>query len=143
MSDRLEQFFPFELAYLVGVEILDRQHKEIVEQINEMYACVTNPAAPTRRLELLTRLANLAYAHFATEEQILRAHSFPAYLRHKATHEGFTRHLQEFRSKVATGETGLTPQYVELMKLWLVDHFTEWDQSYANFLREPQPSTSP
>ena len=143
MSNPPEPFFPFEPAYLVGVEVLDRQHKEIVEQINQIHARLADPTPKGIRLEILTRLAHLAQTHFATEEQILRVHAFPAYLRHKAVHEGFTHHLQDFRGKVASGERGLTPEYVELVKLWLVDHFTEWDQRYAEFLRDQKTPASP
>ncbi len=134
MSNPTQPFFPFELRYLVGVEALDRQHKQIVDLLNELYGSVTAQQSRDSHLELLTRLINLTRTHLATEEQVLRARSYPDYLRHKAAHEGLARNLLEFREQVVRRKHELTIECVDLIKLWLLDHFAEFDLAYARFL---------
>jgi hemerythrin len=133
MANPPQPFFRFEKWYLVGIDALDSQHKEIVAQVGEVYESVIAKKPVDVQLEHLTRLVNLTKAHFATEEQILRSRSYPEYLRHKAAHEGLGRNLAEYREQIATGQRELNLDYVYLMKLWLVDHLAEFDLGFARF----------
>ena len=121
------------MSYLVGVEALDSQHKQIVSLLNELYESIIAKKARDSHLELLARLVNLTKTHFATEEQALRARSYPGYIRHKAAHEGLASNLMEFREQIARRKRELTIEYADLMRLWLVDHFAEFDRKYAAF----------
>ena len=134
MSGPPQPYFPLEPKYLVGIDVLDRQHKEIVDLVNKLYGSVVAKKSVDLNLELLTRLVKVAKTHFATEEQVLRARSCPDYLRHKAAHEGLARGLSELRGQIARRKRELTIEYVELMKLWLIDHFAEFDLGYAKVL---------
>jgi hemerythrin len=134
ISNPPQPAFPFEVEYLVGVEALDRQHKQIMDLLNELNGSVAAQSPRSAHLDLLARLVNLTKAHFATEEQILRVHSYPRYLRHKAAHEGLARNLAELREQIVRRERELNLEYVDLMQLWLVDHFREFDLDYGKFL---------
>lgn len=131
MSNTPQPFFRFENRFLVGIEALDDQHKQIVTQVGELYASIIAKDPLDLHLELLTRLVNLTNTHFFTEEQVLRARAYPGYRRHKAAHEGLVHNLTEFREQIAIGERELTIEYANLMKLWLLDHFIEFDLAYA------------
>ena len=135
MSTPPQPYFPFELRYLVGVDALDSQHKQSVDILNELYGSVIGKKGRDLHVELLTRLVNLTKIHFATEEQVLRVHAWPGYLTHKAAHEGLAYNLVELREQIAARHRELTTEYVDLMKLWLVDHFAEFDSKYAELLR--------
>jgi hemerythrin-like metal-binding protein len=128
-----QPFFRFESRYLVGIDALDSQHRRIVDLLNELHGSVIAKKPGDLHLEILTRLVNLTKIHFATEEQILRAHSYPGYLLHKAAHDGLGRNLVDYREQIAKGERDLALEYVELMKLWLVDHLADFDLEYARF----------
>jgi len=141
MSDSPQPYFPLEPKYLVGIDVLDRQHKEIVDLVNELYGAVVAKKSVNLNLELLTRLVKAAKTHFATEEQVLRTRSCPDYLRHKAAHEGLERSLSELRGQIARRKRELTIEYVELMKLWLIDHLAEFDLEYAKFLANQNPAS--
>ena len=133
MANPPQAFLSFEKSYLVGIKILDDQHRQIVNLINDLYVWVITKKPADSPLPLLSDLANLAKTHFATEEQLLRAHSYPGYLPHKAAHEGLARNLMEYREGIARREHELTLDYVDLMKLWLLDHFAQFDREYAEF----------
>lgn len=134
MSSPSQPFFPFELGYLVGIEALDSQHKQIVTLLNEVYESIVAKKPRHAHIELLTRLVSVTKTHFATEEHALRTRSCPGYLRHKAAHEGLARNLVEYQGQVATRERELTLEYADLMKFWLMDHFAEFDMGYKKFL---------
>jgi hemerythrin len=134
MSNPPKPFFAFEQSYLVGIEALDSQHKQIVDLLNELYGSVIANKPRDSQFELLTRLVNLAKTHYATEEQVLRVHRYPGYLLHKDAHEALGRALRELREQIASRKQELTVEFVDLMKLWLIDHITEFDLGYARFL---------
>lgn len=134
MSNPPQPYFPFEDKYLVGVETLDNQHKQIVHLLNDLHGLVIAKKTWDTQLELITRLVNLTKTHFATEEQVLRVHKYPGYFRHRAAHEGLARNLVEYRGRIVRRERELNVEYVDLMKLWLVDHFAEFDLPYVGFL---------
>jgi hemerythrin-like metal-binding protein len=133
MSDPPQPFFRFEKWYLVGIDSLDNQHKQIVTLVGELYQSIIAKATGDAHLGLLTQLVKLTEIHFATEEQILRTRAYPDYLRHKAAHDGLKRNLLEFRGQIAGKQRELTIEYADLMKLWLIDHFVEFDLGYARF----------
>jgi hemerythrin len=128
-------------AYLVGIDALDNQHKQIVTRVGEVYESIIAQKPRDVHLELLTRLVDLTKNHFATEEQILRARAYPSYPRHKAAHEGLARNLVELREQIARRDRELTLEYADLMKLWLIDHFVEFDLGYARFFGSENHAT--
>jgi len=134
MSNSPQPYIHFEKKYLVGVDALDSQHQEIVTLVGELYESIIAKKPRDLHLELLTRFVKLAKTHFATEEQVLRTHRYPGYLRHKAAHEGLARNLMDYRERIVRRERELNIEYVDLMKLWLVDHFADFDLEYAKFL---------
>jgi hemerythrin len=134
MSNSPQPYFPFEEKFLVGVAVLDDQHKEIVKRVNELHGLVIDKKSWDSQLEILTCLLNLTKTHFATEEQVLRVHKYPEYSRHRAAHEGLERTLKEYWGRIVKKERVMTLEYVELMKLWLVEHFAEFDHAYVSFL---------
>jgi hemerythrin-like metal-binding protein len=134
MSNPPQPYFHIEEKYLVGVEVLDRQHQEIVTLVGELYESIIAKEPRDVHLELLTRFVKLAKTHFATEEQVLCTHRYPGYLRHKAAHEGLVRNLMDYRERIVRRERKLSVEYVDLMKLWLLDHFAVFDLEYAKFL---------
>jgi hemerythrin len=141
MSNPPQPYFRFEEWYLVGIDALDNQHKEIVTLVGEVYESIIAKKPGDLHLELLTRLLNLTKSHFVAEEQVLRTRLYPDYLRHKAAHEGLARNLMEFRAQIVRRERELTVEYADLMKLWLIDHFVEFDLGYAKFLGKENHAT--
>ena len=134
MATPPEAYLSFEPQFLIGIEIVDSQHRQIVDVVNELYASVISNKREKLPLGLLTRLVGLAKAHFDTEEQLLLAHACPGYLRHKAAHDGLAHNLIEYRDRIARREGVLTVEYMELIKLWLIDHIAEFDIPYSRFL---------
>ncbi len=127
---------PLEVKDLVGVDVLDQQHRQIAGLLNELQELLVAKKPASSHVEFLTRLLNSIRTHFSTEEQVLRTHAYPGFLRHKAAHEGLARQLSELREQIATRKRELTLDYIELMKLWMADHVVEFDRGFAEFLSQ-------
>jgi len=127
-------FLTWDDSYAMHNEVIDHQHRHLVSMVSDLYEAVESRQPRANLGNCLTSLYNFARAHFATEEQLMRAHKFPKYDLHKAAHEGLGESLRHLRDEVVSGERELTPAYVELIKLWLIEHFGQFDTAYAPFL---------
>lgn len=134
MSTPPPPFFPWKDDYFLQIEVIDNQHQHLVKLVGDLHESVVANESKAARLQHLTRLYNFAKAHYAAEELLLRLRRYPGYLTHKAAHEGLAKALNSLREEVASGVRELTVEYVELIKLWLIDHFGEFDRPCASFL---------
>lgn len=143
MSTAPEPFFSWTDSYLLHSRVIDGQHRHLVHLVCELHQSVVDHESKESQVERLTSLLNFAKSHFLIEEQLLRMHQCQGYLVHKAAHEGLAYALMGLRQQIASGERELSLEYVELIKLWLVDHFTEFDLPCAEFLSEENPPVCP
>jgi hemerythrin-like metal-binding protein len=129
-------FFSWQQEYCLGNEAIDRQHEHLAELVGKLYESVMARESKQVRAERLKAFYDCAKSHFSSEEQLLRIHQYPKYLVHKAAHEGLALALSGLREEVVSGERELSVEYVELVKLWIVDHFFEFDRAYRALLPE-------
>jgi hemerythrin len=141
MSEPPGPYVAFESQFLMGIEALDNQHKQLVDLVNELHQSLLANEPNGTHVEIMTRMVNLAKTHFLDEEHLCRVHGYPRYLFHKSAHEGLMRNLTAYRDQVAEKITPLTAGYVELMKLWIIEHFFQFDQPFAKFVQDRQPAS--
>jgi len=142
MATPTTPFFPWSDDFSLKNQVIDGQHQQIVKLLGELHESVVNNELKTARVKILTHLYDSSKAHFAFEEQLLRLHRCPRYLLHKAAHEGLAHALKGLREEVVSGERKLTVEYVELIRLWLIDHFGEFDRAGASFLSDEPPKAA-
>ena len=119
--------------YLIGVEELDYEHKDLFTRLNELHeelARYDNKAKVDSCLgEIYARVA----AHFALEERFMRDTHFPNYEHHKKEHDEFLEILvdiiEAFRRRPGVGDRGLLE--AELQR-WIINHITRSDQELAS-----------
>ncbi len=127
-------FFSWDESYLLHNQVVDGQHRHLVGLVTGLYESILANEPKDSRIQRLTILYNFAKTHYATEEQILRLHRYPKYLFHKAAHGGLIHALLGLREQIASGDREFTLEYVELIKLWLIEHFNEFDRKCEEYL---------
>lgn len=139
-------FIAWHEEYNLKNQLIDGQHQQMVKLVGELHGSVITKEGRISSVQRLDKLYDFSKAHFAIEEQLLRLRKCPRYLVHKAAHEGLAHALKGLREEVARGERKLTLEFVELIKLWLIDHFGEFDGPSASYLRaestEPEKTTT-
>lgn len=121
----------------VGIEDIDRQHKDLTAAINRLYEAVIHgdeskiPAARQRALDDLQLYVD---QHFLTEESFLEEVAYPALEEHRALHRDFSRQVESFRADLQRGNLLRTADLVKTMLKWFREHLLEEDRKYADFL---------
>lgn len=113
----------------IGVEKVDRQHKEIFKQVNKFIE-FNEEVEDEERLrdkleELFYFLTDYVITHFKTEEEVLKEHNYPQYKEHKQGHDRFTEKINNLKYKFFNSESDVILSANEIsneLLEWLIKH---------------------
>lgn len=112
-----------------GIEVIDKQHRRIVDLINELNTA--NEGGDTAVINhVLGELVDYTMSHFSFEEELQEKANYPFYKAHKRVHEIFTKRVAEFQKRAASGEN-VAPELLAMLKIWLVNHIKGDDADYV------------
>ncbi len=112
-----------------GIEVIDKQHRRIVDLINELNTA--NESGDTTVINhVLGELVDYTLSHFSFEEELQEKANYPFYKAHKRVHEIFTKRVSEFQKRAADGEN-VAPELLAMLKIWLVNHIKGDDADYV------------
>ena len=112
-----------------GIEVIDKQHRRIVDLINELNTA-NEGGDPAVINHVLGELVDYTLSHFSFEEELQEKANYPFFKAHKRVHEIFTKRVAEFQKRAAGGEN-VAPELLSMLKIWLVNHIKGDDADYA------------
>lgn len=115
--------------FSVGVEMLDSQHKVLVELVNTMLS----KTDPGTMFDGIMGMFNYASEHFAAEENLLRASGYPELDRQIIEHKAFLAKTTEFSARDLSKLANCT-EVTTYLREWLMHHILEEDMKYKNRL---------
>lgn len=116
-----------------GIEEIDRQHRRIVEMINQLHVAQRTHEQLAVG-EVIEELVDYTMSHFAFEEELLEEAGYPFTAAHKRVHEVFIRRVNEFRLRFQAGED-VSDDLKHLLSRWLFNHIRNDDKAYAEDVR--------
>ncbi|MEW6117819.1 MAG: bacteriohemerythrin [Nitrospirota bacterium] len=121
-------------ALSVNIKEIDEQHKKLVGMINDLHDAMKVGKGTDVTGAILTGLVQYVATHFATEEKLMKAHSYPEFLKHKTEHENLTKQALELQKQFGEGKPVLTVELMNFLKNWLTNHIQGTDKKYGPFL---------
>ena len=119
--------------YRVGIRDIDDQHQAIAQCIASIKQALTQ-SDPRSAHAGLVCLADLAQAHFALEESLMRIHDFPRLEEHADDHKRFSVHLRTLQERFLT--TDVFHDRIHALHDWWDEHIQKHDKAYAlHFLK--------
>ena len=67
-------------AYRVNMAVLDQQHQQLMETVNELDQALRKGEGKAALDPVLDKLVEYALVHFAAEESLMELHKFPRIL---------------------------------------------------------------
>jgi hemerythrin-like metal-binding protein len=120
--------------YVVGVEVIDRQHEGLATLLN----CLSESHRAGKSEEiLLFRLDQLIDAveeHFQAEEELMDEKGYPDAELHRAEHNDLAIQVNGYRTRFAAGEESLTGSILDFLRDWLRNHILISDRRLGRFL---------
>lgn len=117
----------------IGIDVIDAQHKRIVDYINTLVDTEAN-LDHEAMASLMDSLLDYTFSHFAFEEALMEEAGYEFLLVHQNTHEAFSRRIRDLQAQFRQG-SDVSTDVAELLQTWLIDHIQSDDQSYAPVVR--------
>lgn len=124
-------------TYNIGVDVVDQQHQELVDKLNEFLDACIKQKGKEKIMETLSFLKDYTAEHFESEEAIMRRFNYPEYAEHKKDHDDFIATVEELEK----GIMSQGPNILSTMKLnrtltdWLLTHISKSDLKIGEYLR--------
>lgn len=112
-----------------GIQVIDDQHKRIVQYINELdHASRTGDINEVR--EVINGLVDYTITHFEFEEELQRKAEYPYLKAHQRVHEIFIRKISSLHERFDKGEN-VASELLSMLKVWLSSHIKGDDNDYV------------
>lgn len=120
----------------VGIEVIDAQHKRIVEYINQLHEARLrgDKDAIARVIE---ELVDYTLSHFSFEESMMEEAHYRFLAPHKKVHELFVRRVSEYQQRFKMGEDTavVAADMQNTLVTWLMNHIKREDMDYGPTVR--------
>jgi len=127
-------FFEWKDEYRVGVKVVDQQHRRLVNLVEELYEAMKMGKGSDGAKRVLKGLVDYTKSHFRTEEEFMKASSYPGFLAHKKEHEDLAVQAEELLYQVEKGKLSVPIETGRFLKDWLSNHIMETDRKLGLFL---------
>ena len=131
----MARFIEWDSKYDVGVEAVDKQHRHLVDLMNDLYdACIGERLELDQKFkDVMKELVDYVMVHFKDEEKIMEAINYPKLKEHKQTHEGFIKEMLSSVSAYTNGKQLVPNSFVRFLRDWLFNHILIDDKEWARY----------
>lgn len=126
--------FGWSEKYSVSIREIDEQHKKLIGFVGQLNDAMRQGKGREALGKILMDLIQYTRTHFATEERIMKANSYPDYETHKAKHEWMTSKVAEVYREYQDGKVSITLEVMKFLEDWVDKHIMGTDKQYAPFL---------
>jgi hemerythrin len=125
---------PWDDRYLVDVQIIDDQHRELIRQFNEFYSGCKACGEPAAFFSNdIHGLINYMQFHFNTEEEFLEKIRYPDIAAHRMQHRIFITDMLK-RIDAPGPKRADIDTAVDYFRDWIITHFSLIDRKYATYI---------
>ncbi len=123
----------------VGVEQIDAQHKELLQQFDQLLSACRQGKGSEEVLHLLDFLDEYVVTHFHDEEQLQKQSGFPDFDEHHREHQAFVAKLEELKNRMHNDGSVLLDHVLDANKMlldWLIRHISVRDRAVGKHLKD-------
>lgn len=120
----------------VGIDSIDKQHKELIKIVNELYDAMSSGKGKEVLGSTLARLIDYTKVHFSNEETYFARFKYAETESHKEEHKNLVAKAVELQTKFKAGNVMISIEVMNFLKDWLSNHIQKIDKKYSSFLKE-------
>jgi hemerythrin len=135
-SGELDGTLEWSKEFEVGVDSIDRQHQELLANINKL-APLIRQGDTSKTEELLKFLKNYAAKHFHHEEALMTECVYPFFIEHINEHKRFINYFLTLQNEILSGEYDslfLIFKAQIFLADWFAHHTTVMDKHLSKYL---------
>lgn len=116
-----------------GLPAVDRQHRTLVQMLNDYAQAVARLEGQERLSTLLRQMNEYTVFHFTDEEDAMRRRGYPDLPRHQVEHRGYIAYLESLHRRVRQGEFVSSLEVLTYLRDWLTHHIQSHDQDFGRW----------
>lgn len=125
--------------YSIGIDEMDAQHARWIHLIEEFKRVASGHLLEKSSVDAaklaLVKLLEYTKSHFASEEKLIAAHNYPGQAIHKQHHRELENMVIRLHEEIEAHTTDRVPLKLNLLiTIWLLEHITQEDAKYADFI---------
>ena len=131
--------------YRLGMEEVDRQHKELFERLSSFISTVRSDEMEWEEKipevkKTLSFMQDYVVEHFDSEEEFQQEVGYPEHEEHHEIHEKFKGKIEEFAERFEEEgyEEELVQEFSGKLMTWLIKHVTGDDQKIKDYLESQE-----
>jgi len=128
--------FEWDESFSVGLPEIDRQHKILINMINELNYHVRMKHNASYINRILQGLIDYTVSHFGYEEGLMERHGYKHLAEHKEKHKKLINQILEFQYRVNSNNNDeeIVEELLNFLNEWLSKHIKGTDKDYAKIL---------
>ncbi|MDH5711431.1 MAG: bacteriohemerythrin [Gammaproteobacteria bacterium] len=129
-----KDFLEWKAEYSVGIDSIDKQHRKLVNLINQLSTAVKYSTGEEFEREALDELVNYTKTHFTYEEGVMEQNGYPDFEAHKAQHVKMISKVEEVLARYESDPDTAMSNAADFLKDWLINHINGTDKEYSSYL---------
>ncbi len=121
--------------YLLGIDLIDEQHKELFRIAVDAYDLLKNDFyidKYDRVVKLIGELKQYAVFHFETEEKYMMEIGYKKFFSHKVIHNEFVEEVNEIDlEKMDENQEEYLASIIQFVVDWIEQHILKMDRQYV------------
>lgn len=122
--------------YSVAVESIDKDHQKLFEIVNRLFRSMSKGEGSKIISSLVDELQSYTIYHFNREETFFRLTNYPNAYIHQQEHASFIVKVKDFKQKINSGNVSFSPDLLEFLRDWLMNHIMNSDKMYSEHLKK-------
>ena len=120
--------------YNTGIDVIDDQHKRILDYINEIVEIGDNTDR-ARIGQILDNIIDYTQSHFTFEESLQEEAEYKYRVPHKRVHDLFIKKIESYRTRFEDGHS-IEDELHDVLSKWLINHIQHDDADYVGAVKE-------
>jgi len=133
-SDRMKVFMPWTKELEFGIEVIDTQHKKLIDLINKLYDSMKTNKGLDHLLPVYDELLEYTVYHFDFEEDFIDKNGYEHVPNHRQLHEKLKSEVMSQRDKFVNGEAVIGFNLLSFLEDWVRSHILIQDRKYVDFI---------
>lgn len=127
-------YIKWKIAYEVGVDEIDYDHKQLVSMINQVVSASQYNLGDHMVNEILANLMDYTKNHLAREEKLMEEYEYPGRFGHATQHAKFIEKANVFFDKYSKEKKMKNNEMFRFLHTWLIKHISKTDKELGAYI---------
>lgn len=130
------EMFHWSDQFDVGVEEINKQHKHLIDSINQLSNAMHEGKSKDVLGKVLKELIDYGVYHFDTEEKYFNKYHYPNRVAHINEHNSFKETVTKLYQEFEAGSFRVSIETLHFLKDWITKHIKDIDMQYKEFFED-------